>query len=388
MRGGRFVRFAFQSAGVTVPTIRKQLATFRATGVKVGVKGFRATGASIDLAFSDQCVAVILAAGIDRPAADFALGHRSVPKEGRAARRGHRAARREQYIGCSLAVIAAISRGQSQRCFRWRPKGEFARRHIPLRLRECRFRFCRPIGEGLRRTLRNRHPQNAALSRSNSAINRAIVVTSLIQGLWLQRPRPRLRRPPHRPRRLKDRRPRRARSRCLQQYARHLSTASTAAFCMASRSILAAGSHSSTCNVTSTLISRMIQSPGDGVRRCQGSRSPSYSGAGARSIFNPSSAASFRASKPSSDWSHAPVRASWQDVAVLRRISIKPPTLLLAQLHGCVLRCSRPARGAPAVDAVGYMRYDAVDAHLQVSAIHAGLPESRLLSAVSSLPVC
>ena len=82
MRGGWFVRFVFQSAGVTVPTIRKQLATFGATGVKVGVKGIRTTGASIDLAFSDQRVAVILASGIDRPAADYALGHRSVPKAG------------------------------------------------------------------------------------------------------------------------------------------------------------------------------------------------------------------------------------------------------------------------------------------------------------------
>ena len=58
-----------------------------AMGVKVGVKGFRATGTSIDLAFPDQRVAVVVTAGIDRALADYALGHPSVPKEGRPARK-------------------------------------------------------------------------------------------------------------------------------------------------------------------------------------------------------------------------------------------------------------------------------------------------------------
>ena len=62
-------------------------AALRAMGVKVGVKGFRATGTSIDLAFSDQRVAVVVTAGIDRALADYALGHPSVPKEGRPARK-------------------------------------------------------------------------------------------------------------------------------------------------------------------------------------------------------------------------------------------------------------------------------------------------------------
>ena len=108
-RDGPLLCFALPPAGITVTTLRKQIAAFRAAGVKVGVKLFRAAGASIDLACSNQRVAVVLAASVDRLAADYALGHRSVPKGGRAARRGRRAARREQYNGMGSGVIGNLA---------------------------------------------------------------------------------------------------------------------------------------------------------------------------------------------------------------------------------------------------------------------------------------
>jgi len=56
-------------------------------GVKVSVKGFRTTGAGVDLACSDHRVTVAVTAGIDRALANYALGHPSVPKEGHPARK-------------------------------------------------------------------------------------------------------------------------------------------------------------------------------------------------------------------------------------------------------------------------------------------------------------
>ena len=50
-------------------------AALGAMGVKVGVKGFRATGAGVDLAIPDQCVAVAVTADMDRTLTDDALGH-------------------------------------------------------------------------------------------------------------------------------------------------------------------------------------------------------------------------------------------------------------------------------------------------------------------------
>ena len=87
-------------------------AAFRATGVKVGVKGFRATRTGVDLAFSDQRVAVVVAAGIDRVLADYATWHRSIPKEGRSARGEHRAGRRRQGATQQMLGCRAARRGQ------------------------------------------------------------------------------------------------------------------------------------------------------------------------------------------------------------------------------------------------------------------------------------
>ena len=65
--GPLFFGFALPPAGITVTTLRKQFAAFWATGVKVGVKASVQPGRSgLDLACSDQRVAVVLAAGVDR----------------------------------------------------------------------------------------------------------------------------------------------------------------------------------------------------------------------------------------------------------------------------------------------------------------------------------